>query len=138
MGSTFAEVEVENYSDIEAREASGNGRIPVRKVKVRAQVDSGSALLCLHRGTIEKLGLRLYYTAKVRTGGGEVDRRIYAPAQVTVLGRHCIVEVMEIPDSLPQLLGYIPLEYLDLVIHPKSRKLVPNPESGGKWMLDLL
>lgn len=138
MGRTFTEVEVENYNDIAVRQASGNGHKRVRKLSVRALVDTGSALLCLHRDSIEKLGLTLDRTAKVRTGAGEAERRIYAVARITVLDRWCAAEVMEIPDSLPPLLGYILLEGLDLVIHPKTHKVIPNPESGGEWMLDLL
>jgi len=45
---------------------------------------------------------------------------------------------MEIPDNVPPLLGYILLEALDLVVHTKTHKVIPNPESGGKWVLDLL
>jgi len=138
MGRTYADVEVENYNDIVRREESGNGRQRVRRLKVRALIDTGSALLCLHRDAIAKLGLIRTHTAKVRTGAGETERGIYAVARINVLGRWCSAEVMEIPDSLPPLLGYILLEALDLVIQPKTHKVVPNPESGGKWVLDLL
>jgi len=138
MGRTFTDVEVENYNDIVLRAESGNGHKRVRKLKVRALVDTGSALLCLHRDAIKKLGLTLTRTAKVRTGAGDVERPIYAVALIRVLGRWCSAEVMEIPDNVPPLLGYILLEGLDLVIQPKTHKVIPNPESGGKWLLDLL
>ena len=45
---------------------------------------------------------------------------------------------MEIPDGLPPLVGFIPLESLDLVVDPKSGRVIPNPDHGGKWMVDLL
>ncbi len=138
MGRTFTDVEVENYNDVVRREESGNGHERVRKLKVHALVDTGSALLCLHRDAIQKLGLIRTRKAKARTGGGVVDRPIYAIARIKVLGRWCSAEVMEIPDELPPLLGYILLEALDLVIQPKTHKVIPNPESGGKWVLDLL
>ena len=31
-------------------------------------------------------------------------------------------------------LGQIPLEYLDIVVDSKNRKLIPNPEHGDKQM----
>jgi len=34
----------------------------------------------------------------------------------------------------PNLLGQIPLEYLDFVVDSKNRKLIPNPEHGDKQM----
>jgi len=138
MGRPFVDVDVENYTDIALREASGNGRKKVRKLQIRAVVDTGSALLCLHRAEIRKLGLSFARSAQVRTANGDVDRPIYAVARITILGRQCAAEVMEIPDSVPPLLGHILLEGLDLVLHPKSGKVIPNPESGGKYTLDLL
>ena len=35
-------------------------------------------------------------------------------------------------------MGYIPLENLDLVVDPKTNQVMPNPENGGKYTLDLL
>ena len=138
MGRTFVEVEIENFADILIQETAGNGRKKVRKLQIRAVVDTGSALLCLHRAEIRKLGLSFARSAQVRTANGDVDRPIYAVARITILGRQCSAEVMEIPDSVPPLLGYILLEGLDLVLRPKSGKVIPNPESGGKYTLDLL
>ncbi len=36
--------------------------------------------------------------------------------------------VVEIPDSLPNIIGQIPLEDMDWVVDMKRRKLIPNPE----------
>jgi hypothetical protein len=56
----------------------------------------------------------------------------------TILGRQHLGEVMEIHDDVPTLVGYIPLENLDLVVDPKSGQVTPNPASGGDYALDLL
>jgi len=138
MGRTFVDVEIENYADILLRETAGNGHKKIRKLQARALVDTGSALLCLHRATIRRLGLRFARSGRVRTGNGEVERPIYTAARISILGRQCLAEVMEIPDSIPPLLGYILLESLDLVVKAKSNKVILNPESGGKFTLDLL
>jgi hypothetical protein len=37
---------------------------------------------------------------------------------------------------VPNLLGQIPLEYLDLVVDPKGQKLVPKPEQKEKQMTE--
>lgn len=138
MRRTFTDVEIENYDDIVLRKAAGSGHKKVRKLRVRAVVDTGSALLCLHQDTIRKLGLRFARTAQVRTGSGDVERPLYPAARINILDRQCLAEVMEIPDNIPPLVGCILLESLDLVVHPKSHKVIPNPESGGKYTLDLL
>lgn len=138
MERASVDVEVENYRDVVLKEAAGNGQEGVRKQTVRALVDTGSALLCLPRAAIEALGLQFSRAAEVRTGNGSVERRIYDVARITIFGRQCFVQVMEIPDNIPPLLGYIALENLDLVVDAKSNKVTTNPESGGKFMLDLL
>jgi len=38
--------------------------------------------------------------------------------------------------NVPNLLGQIPLEYLDFVVDSKNRKLIPNPEHGGEQMTE--
>ena len=43
---------------------------------------------------------------------------------------------MEVPDSVPALIGYLPLEGLDFVVDLKSHKLIGNPEHGGEEMYD--
>ncbi len=101
-------------------------------------MDTGCALLCLHTSAIRNLGLTLSRSAPVRTANGPVVRGIYRVAQITILGRQYIAEVMEIPDDVPDLVGYIPLENLDLVVDPKTNQVIPNPENGGKCTLDLL
>jgi hypothetical protein len=50
------------------------------------------------------------------------------------MARHGAFQVVEIDDDVPNLLGQIPLEYLDLVMDPKRHRLLPNPEHGDKQM----
>jgi hypothetical protein len=40
--------------------------------------------------------------------------------------------VVERNDDVPNLLGQIPLEYLDFVVDPRGQKLIPNPKHGDK------
>jgi hypothetical protein len=54
--------------------------------------------------------------------------------KLDLMGRDGIFQAVEIDDSVPNLLGQIPSEYLDFVVHPKAQKLIPNPEHGDKQM----
>jgi len=100
MGRTFVDVEIENYADILLREAAGNGRKKVRRLQARALVDTASALLCLHRATIRKLGLRFARSARVRAGNGEVERPIYTAARISILGRQVDTRVSNLLFSI--------------------------------------
>jgi hypothetical protein len=62
---------------------------------------------------------------------------IYSPVQLTVQGRDCTVEVAELPEECPPLIGVIPLEILDFVVNRKSQTLTGNPAHGGEQMYDM-
>ena len=56
---------------------------------------------------------------------------------MTIQGREASVDVMEVPDDVPVLIGQIPLEMMDLVVDPRSRKLIGNPDHNGEQTLEL-
>jgi hypothetical protein len=43
---------------------------------------------------------------------------------------------MEVPDSVPVLIGQIPLERLDFVVDPQARCLIGNPAHGGEHIIE--
>jgi hypothetical protein len=57
---------------------------------------------------------------------------------LTIQGRDCVVEVYEIADYLPVLIGQIPLEALDWVVDTVNQRLIGNPDHGGQHMVDAL
>jgi hypothetical protein len=62
--------------------------------------------------------------------------QIFSAVRVTIEGRDCLSEVMELPDGSPALVGQIPLELLDFWIDTKGQCLAGNPEHGGQWIMD--
>ena len=139
MGKVVVAAKIENLNDL--YDAS-RGRIPaeqVRRVEVPdAVVDTGATLLSLPKRLIEQLGLEQYRTRRARTSGGISDFGVYGMVLLTVQGRECRVEVAEVPDDCPVLIGQIPLESLDFVVDPVGQRLLGNPDHGGEHMMDLL
>jgi hypothetical protein len=66
---------------------------------------------------------------------GQAD--LYEAVRLTIQGRFCTMDVLEVPDEVPVLIGQIPLEHLELVIDPRSRTLTGNPAHGGEHMYEL-
>jgi len=66
-------------------------------------------------------------------GRGEAD--IYSAVRLTIMGRDCAIDVMELPDRLPVLIGQLPLHALDFVVDPKEQKLIGNPAHGGEFII---
>jgi predicted aspartyl protease len=138
MGRVTAAAMIENCGDLwDAHQ----GTIPSTKVR-RLQlndviVDTGATTLCLPTRYIEQLGLVSFGERTSMSSGGERKAKIYGPVKLTIQGRDCNVDVFEVPDEVPALIGYVPLELLDFVVDPRSQRLIGNPAHGGELMLDM-
>jgi hypothetical protein len=47
------------------------------------------------------------------------------------------MDVIEVPDSVPVLIGQLPREHLDFVVDLRSRSLIGNPAHGGEHVYEL-
>jgi len=74
----------------------------------------------------------------VTTSRGPADADVYSAVWLTIQGRSCTLDVMEVPDTVPPLVGQLPLEHLDFVVDPVRQRIIGNPEHGGEQMYDLL
>jgi predicted aspartyl protease len=138
LGKVLVSATIENLYDVEQRERGVLLADEVRKVEVNdALVDTGATELLLPRKLIHQLGLRPYKTRPSRTIGKNTTLTIYSAVRLTVQGRDCLSDVVEISDDLPVLIGQVPLELLDWVIDPKGQKLIGNPEHGGEHMMEV-
>lgn len=137
MGKTVEKMKILNYVDaVKAKEKL----IPensVRKVELEGVVDTGATYVCISRKDIEKLGLPFHKIVKIKTANGDAKRRLCRGAEIELKGRSFVMDILENDDNTPPLIGYLLLEALDLVVDPKSRKVIPNPEHGGEWIADM-
>ena len=139
MGRVTISVKIENAID---RGLVKLGYIVAEKVRAievaEALVDTGAARLCLNKELIGKLGLTFVEESLVDTAKGCKKAGRYTDAWVTVMGRSCPADVLEIDSKTPALVGYLILEALDLAVDPKARKVTTNPQHNGEMIIDLL
>ena len=139
MGRVTCEALVENLEDSWDVEKKLLAPDAARKLVIaQALVDTGAAFLSLPSRMIKQLGLKQRGSKRVMTSGGVAQADMYDAVRLTIQGRDCILQVLEVPDAVPPLVGYIALELLDFVVDPKAQKLIGNPEHGGEHMYDLL
>ncbi len=62
---------------------------------------------------------------------------MYETVKLTIMGRDMPLDVMEVSDEIPVLIGQIPLEMFDLVVDPQGRRLIGNPAHGGEQTLEM-
>ena len=132
------EIKLVNRDDI----ALANGGIikseEVRQVIVKdALVDWGASRLSLPELIIKQLGLDAVDKTRSRTANGIVERRVYSEVRYTVLERTDAMQVTDLPDNCPVLVGHMVMEHLDLHLDMK-RGLIYNPEHGDDWIEDQL
>ncbi len=138
MGRVLTEATIESLKDLWAVELGTRPADQVRRVTVSdALVDTGATLLSLPTRLIRQLGLNERYKKRVRSSVGVAEASVYDAVRLTIQGRDCTMDVMEVPDDTPVLIGQLPLEHLDFVVDMRSHTLIGNPAHGGEHMYEL-
>lgn len=139
MGRVLTEARIENLKDLWDAERGLRKAEEVRAATVSdALVDTGATLLSLPTRLIQKLGLAKTASKHVMSSGGSVlEAGLYEAVRLTIRGRSCTMDVLEVPDNVPVLIGQIPLEHLDLVVDMRNHQLIGNPAHGGEHMYEL-
>lgn len=139
MGRVITEATIENLRDLWAAE---QGIIPAEQARrftvTDALVDTGATLLSLPARLIQHLGLQKAGSKRVITSNGLGEAALYSAVRLTIQGRSCTMDVLEVPDDVPVLIGQLPLEHLDLVVDTRNRKLIGNPAHNGEHIYELL
>lgn len=133
MGKVIVKIKLTNLFDLGAQHRKLSKAKP-RTVEIEALVDTGATRLYLKPSVIQALGLEKMDEIISQTTNGPKQRSVYESVRLEVQGRYGDFNVVDISENVPNLLGQIPLEYLDFVVDSKNRKLIPNPEHGDKQM----
>lgn len=138
MGKVIVTAKIENLSDIHHVETGQLAPSEVRCVEINdALVDTGATTLAMPKRLIEQIGVRPFRTRRILTSAGLAEARVFGAVRLTVQGRDCTVDVSELPDECPVLIGQVPLELLDFVVDPAGQRLIGNPAHGGEQMLEI-
>ncbi|HZU34256.1 MAG TPA: aspartyl protease family protein [Gemmataceae bacterium] len=138
MGRVLTEAAIENIKDLWAVEQGLRPADQARRVIVTdALVDTGATLLSLPSALIRQLGLGRTSSKRIISSAGVGEATLYDAVRLTILGRSCTMDVLEVPDGVPVLIGQLPLEHLDLVVDLRSRSLIGNPAHGGEHIYEL-
>ncbi len=132
------EIELENLYDLVAVKLGVMKPGDVRQLTVTdALVDTGATGLCLPIPLIEQLGLTPIETRRARTATGIVERILYSEVQFTILERTGTMQITDLPEGSPVLVGHMVLEHLDLCVDIKEG-LIYNPAHDGEWITEIL
>lgn len=129
MGLVYAEIELINGGDLEMARRNIIGEEEVKRMWVTALVDTGSYMLAINESIQEQLQLRVVETKKAQMADGSIiDCEVVAPVELHFKNRRCSCSAIVLPGDNEILLGAIPLEEMDVLIHPLRQELIINPE----------
>ena len=96
--------------------------------ETEALVDTGALHLCVPEHIAIQLELLELEKREVTLADGRKKLCSYSgPVQVECLGRSCYTGALVLGDGV--LLGVIPMEDMDIVVNPATRKVTVNPDS---------
>lgn len=126
MGIVNAKIKLSNAKDSS-----------LHTIEVNSIVDTGATYLCIPETIAIQLKLEELQKREVKLANGHVVAVPYVgPIKVSFENRICFVGAMVMGDTV--LLGAIPMEDMDLMVHPKLLKLSVHDErpniAGGLAM----
>ena len=129
MGVTYATLELINEGDISLARKFYIGEEEIRSTFVRVLVDSGSHYLCINESINEVLGLPVVTTRKVRLANEEVrEFPVVGPVLIKFQNRTSYCSAMLLPGESEPLLGAIPMQDMDVILHPLREELIVHPD----------
>ncbi len=129
MGLVYADIELINGDDLALVRRNIIGEEEIKRMRVNALVDTGSYMLCINENIQEQLQLPIVEKRKGQLADGSiVEYDVVAPVEIKFKNRRSSVSAMVLPGDSEPLLGAIPLEDMDVIIHPLRQELIVNPD----------
>ncbi len=113
------------YADIELESVWGK-----RRISARALVDSGAVFMIVPEHLALQLGFDLAEVSQREVILADGSRRavpMIGPLRVHFADRYCDLSALVFGDE--PLMGAVPMEMMDLVLHPATQTLTVNPAS---------
>ena len=129
MGLVYAEIELINAVDLENARRHIIGEDEVKRMRLNMLADSGAYMMAINETIQEQLDLPFVEKRKAQMASGAViEYEVVGPVRVHFANRTAICNAFVLPGDSEPLLGAIPMEEMDVLIHPLRQELIVNPE----------
>jgi clan AA aspartic protease len=124
MGEVTATLTLLNMVDVGMTKRGLMKEEDVRQATVTAIVDTGSTFLVINEALRVQLGLEITRTGSLGLAGGKRTRCSYTePVTIRWQDRETECRATVLPEGKEILLGVLPLEGMDLLVHPVEQCL---------------
>jgi len=136
MGLTHVNVTLNNAGDVELHRRNIIGEDEIRSLKINCMVDTGAMTMVINEDIREALGLDIIgERLSQMVDGRKMVLPLAGPIDIWYEDRLSTSNAIVMPDDDDPLLGVIPLEEMDLWIHPATNKLTPLHPGEGPVMI---
>lgn len=134
----YADIKLINGGDLEMAKRHIIGQEEVREIAVKMVVDSGAYLMAINETIQAQLGLLFIEKRKSITADGSVvEHDVVGPIIVKFANRTAVCSAIVLQGDNEPLLGAIPMEEMNVIIHPRRQELLVNPEHPYMAQLSL-
>ncbi len=129
MGLVYADITLINGGELEMARRHIIGEEKVKQMTVRMMVDSGAYMMAINETIQEQLDLSFIEKRKAVLADGTVQQYdVVGPIHVKFANRTAICSAVVLKGDNEPLLGAIPMEEMDVLIHPRRQELIVNPD----------
>jgi clan AA aspartic protease len=129
MGLVYADIELINGEDIALARRNFIGEEEIKRVSLNILVDTGSYMLAINESIQEQLKLPVIEKKNAQMADGHIlSCDVVGPIELKFKNRSTTCRAMVLPGDVEPLLGAIPMEDMDVLIHPLRQELIVNPE----------
>ena len=129
---------IENLQDAMGADHGVISPDQVRRVfAVDAQVNTSIMTLLLPTRIAMELGLKKRRELPSLSGTDRTSVNILEPVRLTIGGRECTTDPIEVDDSNSIVIGRLPLLWMDWVVRPDCWYLTGIPDHNGEQVLEL-
>jgi clan AA aspartic protease len=129
MGLIYADIELINADDLALSRRHIIGEEDVKRIQINALVDAGSYMLAINESIQEQMQFPVVEKRKAQLANGHiVECDVVSSVELRFKNRQTTCRAMILPGDSEPLLGSIPLEDMDVLIHPLRQELIVNPD----------
>ena len=125
----YADIELINVEDLSDARRHRIGEEEIRRMNINILADTGCYMLAINENIQEVLQIPFLEKRTMQLAGSGVrEYEVVSPVEVRFKNRKVVCSAVILPGDSEPLLGAIPLEEMDVLIHPLRQELIVNPD----------
>jgi predicted aspartyl protease len=129
MGVVYADIELIDEGDAALARRHFIGADEIRRIQLSMMADGGADMMAINETIQSQMEFPFIDKRKVKLASGQVvEYEVVGPIDVRFANRRAVCSAFVLPGNSEPLLGAIPMEEMDVLIHPKRQELVVNPQ----------